>query len=391
VPRLLLVTPAELTRDPRARRAATAARARGLGVVGLCGRVSGETPVSLEGVDVIRVGRAGRTDPQWKLGLAERGDAPLVRELRGLYRLARLTLRTAQLVRGGRRWGGVAIVHANDFATLPASYRLARESRARLVYDAHELYAEFEPEPPRIYRAVASRLEGALARRADAVVTVSDELAEELQRRFALRGRPHVVVNAPELVEREAGEPPAAGPLRAIYQGAFGTGRTLDDLAAAIRLAPSVAFAVRVPRADPAALRAELARRRLDDRVEVLPPLGPHELASALDGFDLGLVFDRPVTRNAELAAPNKLFEYLMAGLAVVAPRLPALASLVEREGVGVTFEPGRPEALAQALEELSADRARLAALRRRARTLAVERFNAERAAEALALAWDVG
>ena len=48
MPRLLLITPAELSRDVRARRAAHAAAERDYEVVGLCGRISGEEPVPLD-------------------------------------------------------------------------------------------------------------------------------------------------------------------------------------------------------------------------------------------------------------------------------------------------------------------------------------------------------
>ncbi len=39
---------------------------------------------------------------------------------------------------------------------------------------------------------------------------------------------------------------------------------------------------------------------------------------------------------SAVLVLPNKLFEYMMAGLAVAAPRLPALTPIVEAAGVPV-------------------------------------------------------
>lgn len=386
--RLLVVTPAELTRDPRARRAASAAQKLGFGVVGLCGQISGETPVSLANISVVRVGPIGRTNPQWKTGGGARNESPWKRELRGVYRLIRLAARTRQLLRGGRQWGGVAVVHAHDFATLPAAALLARESGARLVYDAHELYADFEPDPPRVYRALASRLEGALARKADAVITVSEPIAGELERRFHLRRSPYVVLNAPELDEREPPEAQAKGPLRVIYQGAFGTGRPLEDLLDAIRLAPGVALTLRVPRADPAALRDALSQWNLDGRVDVAEPLPPDELIPALHPFEVGVVFDRPLTMSAELSLPNKLFEYLMAGLAVVAPRLPGLAEIVEASGAGIMYEPGRPEALAEVLEGLSGDRARVAELRRNARIAARGRLNAEAQRDALARAW---
>ena len=113
-----------------------------------------------------------------------------------------------------------------------------------------------------------------------------------------------------------------------------------------------------------------------------------HLLVEAAAAFHVGLVINRPVTRNDELVLPNKLFEYLMAGLAVVVPRLPGLAPLVEGEGIGLTYEPGRPEKLGAALTELAQDDARLAEMRARARVFALDRFNAESQLCVLLEAW---
>jgi glycogen(starch) synthase len=390
--RLLLLTPAELTRDPRARRQVAAALARGLDVVGLSGQVSGEPPVPLDGIRVHRVGSGRVTSAIADAGLSEvRRSGPVGLELRGLYRLARLVVRTARLWRTGRRLGRFDIVHANDFDTLPAAILLARRPRARLVYDAHELYTAFESRPPRLYRAVAGAIEGAAARRAAAVTVVSEPLGDELERRFRLRRRPLVVLNCPPRHELEPPELAANGRLRAIYQGWIGPGRELDDLFEAVRLAPSAELTLQLVRVDPELLRAQVAARDLGGRVHVVEPVAPDRLVEALRGFEVGLIIDRPITRNSELSFPNRLFDYLMAGLAVVASRLPGLTPFLEREQVGLTFEPGRPEQLAAALEELAADRERLAELRARARQSALERYNAEVQSEGLVSAWGIG
>jgi glycosyltransferase involved in cell wall biosynthesis len=383
VPRLLLVTPAELTRDPRARRAAAAAQALGFGVVGLSGQISGEEPVPLQDVVVVRAGRQGRTNEQWKTGGRAGQDSAPVRELRGAYRLLRLAARTASLVRAGRTLGRIDVVHANDLDTLPAAYLLARESRSRLVYDAHELYSEFDPDPPRLARAVLDKLERTLARRADAVVTVSDPIAEELRRRFGVE--PLVVLNAPELDDAEPIEIPEPPPLRAIYQGAFGTGRPLEDLLAAIRLAPNVHLTLRVSRSTRDGLERELPDD-LRERIAVEEPVPPQDVVGALRAHHVGVVFDRPLTRNAELSSPNKLFEYLMAGLAVVAPRLRGFQSVLD--DAALLYEPGSSAAMASELERLAADPPLLAELRGRARLLALERYNAATQRDVLATAW---
>jgi glycogen synthase len=388
MPRLLLLTPSELTRDPRARRAAATALSRGLEVVGMCGRLGGGEAASLDGVRVTRVGQERLARALRRTGAGGlRESRPPARELRGVFRIGRVVTLTAQLRAAARRLGRFDVVHANDFATLPAAWLTARASGARLVYDAHELYAQEEASMPSTYRAFVRALEGLLARRSDAVVTVSEPLARELAERLKLRRLPLVVLNAPP--REDVGEPRRHdGPLRAIYQGALAPGRPLEDLWSAVAAADGVELTVRVAGADPDGLRRDVALHGLEARVRIAEPVPPDRLVAALAGHEVGVIFNRPRAGHYQVALPNRLFEYMMAGLAVVCPRLPALAEIVESEGVGVTYTPGSPVALGATLAELAADRDRVAALGRRARACALERYNAELESAQLARAW---
>jgi glycosyltransferase involved in cell wall biosynthesis len=387
--RLLLLTASELTRDPRARRAAARAREAGIDVVGVSGRISGEPPAPLEGVHVVRVGRSGTPNPTWERAQEQRSGA-VRREVRGLFRLARLLLRTAGLARAARRQRPYGAVHANDLDTLPAGWLAARAAGARLVYDAHELYSEFEHDPPRLARRGALALERALARRADAVITVSPALAGELERRLGLRMRPLVVLNAPDVVPSGPPQPSPGGRLRVVYLGAFGTGRPLEDLLDAIAAADGVHLTIRVVRTSPDEIASAARARGVAERVEAAPPLPPGELVDGLRSYEVGIVFDRPATRNADVSLPNKLFEYLAAGLAVVVPRLSAMSELVEETGAGVVYDAGSTRALATALDELAADRELVETYRRRAREAAAGSLNAKAQSEALLAAWGI-
>jgi glycosyltransferase involved in cell wall biosynthesis len=255
-----------------------------------------------------------------------------------------------------------------------------------VVYDAHEIYADQEPDPPRLYRAATRRLERGLARSADAVVTVSRPIAEELHRTLQLPTLPTVVLSCPPRVGVDPA--PRTGPLRAVYQGAMGPGRRLADLLDAAERADGTQLTIRVVNANLEELRKAVAARGLAERIDVTEPVSPDELVAALAEFHVGLVINRPVTRNDELVLPNKLFEYLMAGLAVVVPRLPGLAPLVESERVGIAYEPGNTLELAAALRRLAEEPELLAEMRQRARQVALERFNAEEQAPKLTAAW---
>jgi glycosyltransferase involved in cell wall biosynthesis len=66
------------------------------------------------------------------------------------------------------------------------------------------------------------------------------------------------------------------------------------------------------------------------------------------------------------------------------------MAPLVEGEGVGVTYPPGEPEALGLALAALARDPAQLSEIRRKAREVALGRYNAEAQRDVLAEVWAV-
>src|SRR5919106_2061803 len=87
------------------------------------------------------------------------------------------------------------VYHAHDLNTLPAGVAAARRHRARLVYDAHELYPEMAGLGPR-ERARWARLDRRLIGLADAVIVPSEGRADEFARRYSI-ARPLVVMNCP--------------------------------------------------------------------------------------------------------------------------------------------------------------------------------------------------
>ena len=209
-------------------------------------------------------------------------------------------------------------------------------------------------------------------------MTVSEPIAAELTRRLRLRQAPLVVLNCPPLEEVDV-EPRPRARSRAIYQAAVGPGaRLLDDL---VEARARRRRGRRVASGCSAATDGRAAGFGLE------PPVAPDELVAALAPFDIGLVIDRPETDNARLALPNKLFEYLMAGLAVVVPTSPAMARA--RRGGGrraSSTSPGRLGDVARRARGGSARASRrCAAARARA---AVERYNAEAQRPALYAAW---
>jgi glycosyltransferase involved in cell wall biosynthesis len=218
---------------------------------------------------------------------------------------------------------------------------------------------------------------------------VSETFAELLAELFRLVRRPLVVMNCPP-VEPLPERAPHAGRLRVIYQAAVGPGRRAEDVVEAAPHAGDAQITIRVVGADTRSLSRLIEARGVGDRVELSDPVPAATVVEALAPFDVGLIINRPVTRNDELAVPNKLFEYMMAGLAVVVPELPEMGELVGREQIGLTYPPGDTAAMGRAIRRLAEDPELLRRCRERGRRLAVETYNAESQVAALAEAWDL-
>ena len=231
------------------------------------------------------------------------------------------------------------------------------------------------------------RLADAACRGAASVVALSDGMAETARAHGAARVA--VLPNGcdldlfgPQVAPwRPDGVPP--GQALAVYAGAHGPANGLVALLRAALLLQAEAAPVTIllvgQGAETAGLRARVADWRLGN-VRFLDPLPKPRLAGLLAGADIGLQCLAPVPAFAELTAPNKLMDYLAAGLPVVANLGGSAARLLAGEAgeapCGLATPPGDAEALAAAISALADDPARRAAMGAAARALAERRWD---------------
>lgn len=244
---------------------------------------------------------------------------------------------------------GAEVVHAHDAAMLAPGALLARLTGAQLVYDAHELATGVQYRSGAWERAVGA-LERALVPRCAAVITVSDGIAERMRERYRLAVRPTVLRNVSDLVDWA----PAGGSrLRArlglddtdalvLHQGSAAPGRGCELLIEAVAGLEGVALALLGAGDEPGArrLRAAAAAAGAGDRVHVLPSVALDELLDHTREADVGVSLLSDSCDNHRLALPNKLFEYVAAGVPVVVSALPELERIVRRYGIGWTVDP---------------------------------------------------
>jgi glycosyltransferase involved in cell wall biosynthesis len=112
--------------------------------------------------------------------------------------------------------------------------------------------------------------------------------------------------------------------------------------------------------------------------IYLVPPVPANDVVKSLYGYDIGIIPYRPTSLNNQLSSPNKLFDYLMAGMAVAASDLPEIRKIVFGEGVGMLFNPDDPHDIARCINEMAADSERLGFMKYNALNIAAKKYNWE-------------
>ena len=272
-----------------------------------------------------------------------------------------------------------ALVHCNDYNTMWIGVAARLAAGSGVVYDSREIWADrnLRPEP----RWWLLAWETLFVRLAHQVIVTSPGHGEVLARRYRIR-KPVLVRNVHERGDGGAAATPQPRDDRrptVIYSGGLLRHRGLEQAIRALALLNGAALRLLGPVSP--AYRAELERLAHDagveDRVEFAPPVPPSDVVRALADADAGLVLFQPNCLSHRLVLPNKLFEYVHAGLPVVGSDLPMIARFVSEHGVGATVEPTDVHAIADALRHVLEPRRHeelRAAARRAAETVTWER-----------------
>lgn len=273
------------------------------------------------------------------------------------------------------------VVICHDVFALLAAVKLKRLHGCRVIYDAHEFWPEADVVAPPWQRRVMSRIERRVIHQADVVVTVNPPLAQYLERHYGLEG----VVSAPNAEPFVNREPPVdrsgSRPLRFLFQGGAAPGRGIEELLNAwrhVRKEEAVLY-VRCPNNEYLASVMSRHRTLIDERrVVLLDPVTESELIDAARFADVGVISYKGPNPNHLLCCPNKLSQYMQAGLAVVSNNLTFVADVIRRYRCGVVYDAAAPETFLRAVEFLLTHPERLFEMRRAAYEAARREFNWE-------------
>lgn len=268
-------------------------------------------------------------------------------------RLLRMLLGPWNALRAARRTGA-CLWHLHDPELLPLAVLLSTMSSARVVYDAHENLPQdiaaksWLPAAlrPLIARA-AAMAEHVLSSRIDAVVAATETIADRLRRANACT---RVVRNFPRAASAQV---PPTTDVFAVYAGLLSRRRGLFQMLEACHreAMPLRLVGHFVDEATEREARSHPGWRNVDHVGRV----APDEVFPRLVGASAGLCLLEPDAAHDD-ALPTKVFEYMQAGVPVIASGLRLTRAIVDKHGCGICVDYADVDALQAALATLRND-----------------------------------
>jgi glycosyltransferase involved in cell wall biosynthesis len=269
----------------------------------------------------------------------------------------------------------------HEFSSFPAVWLAARMAGAPIVYDAHDFYSQMveDSERTRFERRFIAPfqrwLERACIKRAAAVLTVSEGVGELMRKRFGVD--PVVVRNCHDVrldrpVSRGLRDRLGlrAGDFLLVAIGNAKQGYAADAAIEAVQRLPDHVHLAFVGDGYPG-YAGRLREKGLSSRVHLVGFLPPTEVVPTVRDADAAVILYFARSADYRVALPNKLFQSIAAGVPILYPELPQIASVLRAAGAGLCIDAQDPSSIARAVERLLKDRdaAGTASVRRQLRS----------------------
>lgn len=260
------------------------------------------------------------------------------------------------------------VVWANDTDTLLASYVAAKMRRKKLVMDAHELF----PEVPELVgrekvKRVWERIERKLMPKCDALLTVCQSIADYYKEKYGVEMA--VVRNISDCLNmsmlecwsadvkntqtiKQSGNP-ALHVL--LYQGCVNKGRGVDWAIDALEFLPDCRLVIAGGGDLLEEMKAYAAQKQWADRIQFLGRLKPEQLEAVTRQANVGLVMLEDMGLSYRYALPNRIGDFVAAGIPMVVSNLPEMAAVVNSFGIGSILDGTGARSLAEAVKRVLA------------------------------------
>lgn len=231
------------------------------------------------------------------------------------------------------------VIHAHDVNTLIVAWIASRVRRVPLVYDAHEISTSREGYQS--IRNLVGCVEKFLMPKAIATITTTEMRAKFFARAYGVP-RPTVLQNRPSYFELRPSNKIRhelglnnTWPI-VVYQGGLQPGRGLERLIRAAQHVSDVYIVLIGSGRLASHLRCLSEELGVTEKVKFIPVVPLAQLPEYTASADVGVQPILNTCLNHYSTDSNKLFEYVLAGLPVIATSFPEIRRIVQEYQVGI-------------------------------------------------------
>ncbi|MBE0655634.1 MAG: glycosyltransferase family 4 protein [Bacteroidales bacterium] len=240
----------------------------------------------------------------------------------------------------------VALLLSIDLDTLPANFLVSKIRGIKLMYDSHEYFTEVpELNGRNFVKRFWLTLEKMMVPHVDAAYSVNESLAKMYSAKYGIEFG--VIRNVPsgEIEEEDFVLPPEfAGTDFIIYQGAVNKDRGLEELIDIIADQRDIRLVIAGDGDVLKSLKQKVDFLDLSGNVYFTGKIPPSRLKNLTRQAKLGVSLEKKSNLNYYYSLPNKIFDYIQAGIPVLCSGFPEMKEIIRIYGTGRTVDPGNKE-----------------------------------------------
>ncbi len=220
-------------------------------------------------------------------------------------------------------------IHSNDLDTLLASFLYTRFKNKFLIYDSHEFFTGLpELENRNFVRKIWSNLEKYLLPKVQNFITVNSSLANLFEQTYGLK-KPIVVRNLPIKKDNFIEQKKIEKPIIVLYQGAINKDRGIESMVKAMRFLPDFYQLYLIGEGDLSEnIKKLIESENAQEKVKMFGMVAFEKLHEITIKAHMGLSLENPMHLNYKISSPNKIYDYIQAGLPVLASKVPETEKL---------------------------------------------------------------
>ena len=255
---------------------------------------------------------------------------------------------------------------SNDLDTALPNYYVSRLKGIEMIYDSHEYFTE-TPElvgRPRVQRIWKS-IEGHVVPKLKEMITVCDSIAELFEQKYGVKC--HVVRNIPPRAalppsgDKKALGLPEDRHLLVLQGSGINIQRGAEELVEALQYLDDCYLMVIGGGDVLPLLKQRVTELQIEDRVRFLPRMPYREMMAYTQLAELGFVLDKDTNLNYRFCLPNKLFDFIQAGVPMVASNLVEVGKIIRKYDIGLFIPDHNPQSIAATIRKGLVDEAQRA------------------------------